>query len=209
MAQDLIYPLCVVNALARGKAENLPGIPMPSDTLRLTRAIVSGDEAAFGEFYDAYSGRLYGFFLVLTSGQEDLARELHQVVMVKVARKFRVIATEPELWAWLSQIARNAFVDLVRKGARRRECPLDAAAADRSQAHADLAEQHLLEQLEGGLQGLEPDERALVEAVYFEKRSHKDVAAETGLTIKAIDSKLCRIRAKLRTFVMRRTSDER
>jgi RNA polymerase sigma-70 factor, ECF subfamily len=182
---------------------------MPSDTLQLTRAIVAGDEAAFAQFYDAYSGRLYGFLLVLTSGQEDVARELHQLVMVKVARKFRVMATEPEVWAWLTQVARNAFVDHVRKQARRRECALDSSASESRAPQADTAEQNLIQQLEEGLEHLDADERLLLEAVYFDKRAHKDMAAETGVTLKAIDSKLGRIRAKLRTFITRRMRNER
>jgi RNA polymerase sigma-70 factor, ECF subfamily len=205
---EMVYPLRLVNAPSMRKAENLPGKTMASDTLRLTRAIVAGDEAAFAEFYDGYSGRLFGFLLVLTSGQEDVARELHQVVMVKVARKFTVIATEPALWAWLTQIARNAFVDHVRKHARRRECNLDTSASHLHEGQPDAAEQNLIQQLEEGLQYLEADERSLLEAVYFDKRAHKDVAAATGLTMKAVQSKLSRIRAKLRTFVMRRTRNE-
>jgi RNA polymerase sigma-70 factor, ECF subfamily len=209
MAQEMAYPFCVVNAPSIGRAENRQGIGMASDTTRLTQAIVGGDEAAFGEFYDRYRGRLYGFLLVLTSGQEDVAREVHQIVMVKVARKFKVIATETELWLWLAQVARNAFVDHVRKHARRRECALDGAAADRQETLPADPEENLIQQLEEGLQCLDGEERSLVEAVYFDKRAHKDVAIESGLTVKAIDSKLGRIRAKLRTFIMRSMGNER
>jgi RNA polymerase sigma factor (sigma-70 family) len=208
VAQDVAYPLRVVNVPSIGRAENLQGITMASDTTRLTRAIVAGDEAAFSEFYDRYSGRLYGFLVVLTSWQEDVAHEVHQIVMVKVARKFKVIATEAELWAWLAQVARNALVDHVRKHARRRECALDSAAADCQETQPAAAEQNLIEQLEEGLQCLDAEERSLLEAVYFDKRAHKDVAGESGVTVKAIDSKLGRIRAKLRAFIMRRTRNE-
>lgn len=204
----MAYSLCVVNAPSIGRAENLQGTAMASDTTGLTQAIVAGDEAAFSEFYDRYSGRLYGFLLVLTSGQEDAAREVHQIVMVKVARRFKVIATEAELWAWLAQVARNAFVDHVRKQGRRRECALDSAAADCQQTQPDAAEKNLMQQLEEGLQCLDAEERSLLEAVYFDKRAHKDVAGESGVTVKAIDSKLGRIRAKLRAFMMRRTRNE-
>jgi RNA polymerase sigma-70 factor (ECF subfamily) len=206
VAQAMAYPICVVNAPSIADVENLPAPAMDSDTTRLTRAIVAGDEAAFAEFYDRYSGRLYGFLLVLTSGQEEVARELHQTVMVKVARKFKVIASETELWAWLAQIARNAFIDYLRKQARRRECTLERSMVDFAQA--DTAEQTLLERLEEGLQMLEPEERSLLEAVYFHKRTHKQVGAESGHTVKAIDSKLGRVRAKLRTIILRRTRSE-
>ena len=208
MAQEFAYPICVVNAPSIAGVQSLPARAMDSDTTRLTRAIVAGDEAAFSEFYDRYSGRLFGFLLVLSSGQEEVARELHQIVMVKVARKFRVIASKTELWAWLSQIARNAFVDHLRKRTRRRECSLEGLSCDCAHAQPDAAEQTLLYQLEEGLECLDAEERSLMEAVYFDKRPHKDMAAENGQTVKAIDSKLARIRTKLRTFIMRRTRNE-
>ena len=207
MAQEFAYPICVVNAPSLAGAKSLPAPAMDSDTTRLTRAIVAGDESAFSEFYEGYSGRLYGFLLVLASGQEEIARELHQTVLVKVARKFKVLGSEAELWAWLAQIARNAFIDHLRKQARRRECALDKLNVSFEHTREDAAEHTLLERLEDGLHMLEPDERSLLEAVYFDKRAHKDVAAESGHTVKAIDSKLGRIRAKLRAIILRKTQD--
>jgi len=207
VAQEFTYPICVVNAPSLADVKSLSAA-MDSDTTRLTRAIVAGDETVFAKFYDGYSGRLLGFLLVLTSGQEEIARELHQIVMVKVARKFKVIRSENELWAWLAQIARNAFIDYLRKQARRRECALDKLNLDLEHTREDTAEQTLMERLEEGLHMLEPEERSLLEAVYFDKQAHKDVAAKNGHTVKAIDSKLARIRTRLRAFIMRRTRNE-
>src|SRR5262245_59160583 len=81
------------------------------ETKQLTRAIAGGDEEAFAKFYDQYSGRIFGLLLVFAAGREDVAHDLRQVVMIKAARKFRVFSSEAELWAWLSQVARNAFRD--------------------------------------------------------------------------------------------------
>ena len=66
------------------------------DIQSLTRAIVRGDEAAFGEFYERFSGRLYGLLLFLTSGREESSREILQLTMIKVARKFRVFEHETD-----------------------------------------------------------------------------------------------------------------
>src|SRR5688572_14445963 len=88
------------------------------DTRQLTAAIARGDEEAFGWFYDRYNGRVLGLLMVLTSGHEDTARELHQLVMIKVARKLPVFDSEPLLWAWLAQVTRNVFRDYLRARAR-------------------------------------------------------------------------------------------
>jgi RNA polymerase sigma factor (sigma-70 family) len=179
-----------------------------ADIHSLTRAIVKGDEAAFGEFYERFSGRLYGLLLFLTSGREEIAREVLQTTMIKVARKFRVFEHDAALWAWLSQVARNALVDYIRERSRLPN-PVSIDLVNSSVGAPGVAEEELLEWLEGGLDQLDEEERALVESVYFQRRQQRELADESGTTQKAIESKLARIRAKLRRFVLQRIKNER
>jgi len=174
----------------------------------LTRAIVKGDEAAFGEFYDRFSGRLYGLLLFLTSGRELIAREILQLTMIKVARKFRVFENEAALWAWLSKVARNALIDYIREQSRLPK-PTSVDLLSSSVNAPESGEADLLEWLECGLNALDEEERALVESVYFQRRRQRDLAGQSGTTPKAIESKLARIRAKLRQFVLQRIKNER
>ena len=220
MAHELVQTLLVLNdapppASARHQTDGKAGATAQSnlagalDISQLTRAIVAGDEAAFTQFYDLYSARLRRFLLVLTSGQEDLARELHQLVMIKVARKFRAFHTEEALWAWLAQVARHAFIDSLRQQNRRLEKPLPGLPHDPVPWPDDQAEKHLVDWLDHALQHLEEEELALVEAVYFEDRAHGEIATETGQTAKAVESRLARIRVKLRRFILTRLRHER
>jgi len=173
----------------------------------LTRAIVKGDESAFEEFYERFSGRLYGLLLFLTSGREEVAREIIQITMIKAARKFRVFQREAALWAWLSQVARNSLVDYLREQSRLPN-PVTIDLLASSVAAAGGVEEELLEWLECGLDKLDEEERVLVESVYFQRRRQKDLADESGSTQKAIESKLARIRAKLRQFILQRIKNE-
>jgi RNA polymerase sigma-70 factor (ECF subfamily) len=177
------------------------------DIRSLTRAIVKGDEAAFGEFYEQFSGRLYGLLLFLSSGREEIAREILQMTMIKVARKFRVFEHEAALWAWLSQVARNALVDYIREQSRPPK-PVSIELLASSSAAPEAAEEELLQWLECGLNELDEEERVLVESIYFERRRQRVLADESGTTPKAIESKLARIRAKLRQFVLQRIKNE-
>lgn len=193
-----------VPALREPGAKVRADLPEAGDeTSELTRAIVSGDEEAFAKFYDQYSGRVFGLLLVLTSGREEVARDVQQVVMIKVARKFRVFRSEPELWAWLSQVARNAFRDYARAQMR-----LKRAVVHESDASADPQSEPLFEWLDEALQKLDDDERLLIEAFYFQNRGQSEIAQANGQTLKAVESKLARVRAKLRTFIIRRTRHE-
>ena len=189
-------------------ASDVSADPSPaSDTIhRLTHAIVRGDQSAFATFYDQYSGRVYGLLLILTRGRPEPARELQQVVMIKVARKFRVFATEPELWAWLSQVARNAFRDYARAEARRlKTAPVDLDAC--TAAGAQNAEP-MLEWLDDALQKLDEPDRQLIEAFYFGNQPQKEIAVASGQTPKAVESKLARVRARLRALLLRKTRHE-
>jgi RNA polymerase sigma-70 factor (ECF subfamily) len=177
------------------------------DIRSLTRAIVKGDEAAFGEFYERFNGRLFGLLLFLASGREEIAREILQITMIKVARKFRVFEHEPALWAWLSQIARNALVDYIREQSRLPK-PVSTELLASSSAAPEAAEEELLQWLECGLNELDEEERELVESIYFQRRRQRVLADESGTTPKAIESKLARIRAKLRQFVLQRIKNE-
>src|SRR5262245_60328481 len=87
----------------------------------LTKGILKGDTSAFDVFYSCYSPRVYRLLLVVTNGDEGLSRELHQCVMIKAAQKLKVFGSEQELWAWLSQVARNAWVDFLRRRSRERK----------------------------------------------------------------------------------------
>jgi len=166
---------------------------------RLTRSIQQGDESAFETFYAEYSPRLYRFTLVLTAGNEDFARELHQEIMIKCAVKMRVMEDETQLWQWLAQVARNAWRDILRKKGREgRCCNIDEMAFALSET---ALEDRLLEILEAAIESLPESEQCLIKQIYFEKHAQKEVAGMTGRTIKAIQSELARVRKKLRTFI--------
>ena len=213
--------LLVTNELANAmalEAISAPTLREPAATVKanvphahdqtgeLTRAIVSGDENAFARFYDEYSGRLFGLLLVLTWGREDVARDLQQVVMIKVARKFRVFGSDGELWAWLSQVARNAFRDHARAQTRRLKTAVthESTASTETNAHSEP----LFEWLDEALEKLDADERLLIEAFYFQHQKQSQIADANCQTLKAVESKLARVRAKLRASIIRRTRHE-
>jgi RNA polymerase sigma factor (sigma-70 family) len=175
-----------------------------------TTRIQSGDEEAFTWFYEQYCDRLFRYLLVLSRGDEILSRELLQTTMLKVARAMRPFATESDLWRWLTAVARNTFIDARRKGARGpRLLPL---MADEPR-HLPIASNTDTEELwstalEHALAGLDPDESALVEAVYFDGGSHRSLAAKQDTTPKAVESKLARVRQKLRASILKYLHDD-
>jgi len=164
-----------------------------------------GDEMAYRTFYDAYFDRLFRYLLVVTGGAEDAAREALQAALVRVVRHIKVFPSEAAFWSWLTVLSRSALSDQNRKR-RRYLAFLDRftlhtraqeAAPDDPEADAMLASL-----LERELAGLPFDERWLVEAKYLERRSVREIAEDLSLSEKAVESRLVRVRQKLKAAVL-------
>jgi RNA polymerase sigma-70 factor (ECF subfamily) len=178
--------------------------PIAEDVIAtLTAAIRAGDEAAFERFHTLYAARLYRYALVLARGDEQEAREVAQTVWVKVAARCEVCVNDSALWAWLSCVARNAFIDQCRaRSAReRRMVPMDEGAVQHAAA-ADL-DTALRASLRRILEALPPDERELLHAAYVDEQPLAEIAVATGTTYKALESKLGRLRARLRARLLK------
>jgi RNA polymerase sigma-70 factor (ECF subfamily) len=128
-----------------------------------------------------------------------------------VVRYIKVFAAEEVFWSWLTVLARSAFSDRSRKHRRylaflerfTRHQLVAAPAPDSSTADA-----RLLAALELCLAALPEDERQLVEWKYFAHRPVGDIADELQTSEKAIESRLVRLRRKLKGALMEQLKHE-
>jgi RNA polymerase sigma factor (sigma-70 family) len=182
----------------------------PSDVLQLTARMSRGEEAAFHEFYDRYFDRLLRYLLVVTRGQEEIAHEALQLTFVRTARHVRTFGSEAAFWNWLAVVARNCAADELRK--RNRQQSLLARFFHQLPADGDLKydgeSEQLLKFLETEIAGLPEDDRALIEGKYIAQKTVRDLADERQTTEKATESRLLRIRQKLRAATLSRLKNE-
>lgn len=174
--------------------------PAADDTPWLTRRLAAGDEAAFRGFHERYFDRLYRFVLVLAQGREPEAREALQETLLRVARYARPFADDQVFWCWLKRVARSAACDAGRKQHRYLSLLRNYAlrwAAVESAGETDHDEE-LSERLEESLLALDPQDRHLIEGKYLRRASVRELAAQSGLTEKAVESRLLRLRRHLR-----------
>lgn len=197
-------------SVAGAPAEAPPG-RIASQVPPLTRRMRAGDEAAYREFYFAYHDRLFRYLLVVAAGDLEAAEEALAATLLRVVRYIKVFEEEKILWSWLTVLARSAYHDQTRK--RRRYLAL----LDRFKRHPQLeapgpqseaADLRLIAALEGGLAALPDDERQLVEWKYFEHRAVRDIAADLQSSEKAVESRLVRIRRKLKDMLIEGLKDE-
>jgi len=156
----------------------------------VTRIRDAQDQTAFGELFVHFAPRVKGF--LMNSGADDtLAEECAQEVMATVWRKAHLFdPTRASVATWIFTIARNRRIDALRK--QRRPEPEDLTWGP--EAEPDQAEvlglQQESEQLRKALQSLPQAQRELVERAYFGDLSHSEIAAETGLPLGTIKSRI-------------------
>lgn len=169
----------------------------------LTAGIKAGNEEAFREFHRLYFDRLYQFLLVVARGQEDEARDALQETLLRVVRYARKFETEEAFWSWLKVVARSAARDAGRK--QHRYLSLLQKFASHAQDSPEPATSHSLgDLLEEGLEELTAQERHLIEAKYLRGATVRELAADSRMTEKAVESVLLRVRRRVREFILKK-----
>jgi RNA polymerase sigma factor (sigma-70 family) len=179
--------------------------PAAPEISALTRRLVAGDEAAYRMFYALYFDRLTRYLIVVNSGDEQAARDGLQGLLVRLVRHIRVFDDEAVFWSWLTVLARSANAD--ERRTRRRYF----AFLDRFTRHTEIVaaiegtpprDDRLGESLARHLALLPADERELIEWKYTERRTVREIAAQLDATEKTVESRLTRIRRKLKEAVL-------
>ena len=148
------------------------------------------DKAAFAELFSHFAPRVKSF-LMKSGASHDVAEECAQDVMATLWRKAHLFdPAKASVSTWIFTIARNRRIDMLRK--QRRPEPEDlpwGPEAEPDQADV-LALQEETQQLGQALEQLPQKQRILIEKAYFGDLSHSEIAAETGLPLGTIKSRI-------------------
>ncbi len=148
------------------------------------------DPAAFAALFRHYAPRVKAF-LMKSGSSEAQAEDCMQDVMATLWNKAHLFdPTRASVATWVFTIARNRRIDVIRR--TRRPEPEDLAwgpEADLSQVDA-LALQQESARLGRALSELPAAQRFLIERAYYGDLSHSEIAAETGLPLGTIKSRI-------------------
>jgi RNA polymerase sigma-70 factor (ECF subfamily) len=131
--------------------------------------------------------------------------------MLRVVRYIKRFSDEKVFWSWLTVLARTAAIDEKRK--QKRYFGLLARFFQRNHepwpaTHAiEDPETELLALLQENLGNLSHDERDLLDRKYMQGESVAQIAATLELTPKAVESRLTRVREKLRQNILEDLKD--
>lgn len=148
------------------------------------------DQAAFADLFRHFAPRVKAF-LIKSGADPSLAEECMQDVMAAIWQKAHLYdPSRASVATWIFTIARNRKIDLLRRYARPDPEDLPwGPEAEPDQADI-LALQQDSARLAEAIRKLPEKQRNLIERAYFGDLSHSEIAAETGLPLGTIKSRI-------------------
>lgn len=183
-------PSIVFSAWGQGFVNGRQDNARPDWVSQVERVRDHQDREAFAELFRHFAPRVKGF-LMKSGADATLAEECAQDVMATLWNKAHQFdPARASVATWIFTIARNRKIDLLRK--QRRPEPEDLPWGPEAEPAQDdaLALQQESEQLRRALSELPVAQRELIERAYFGDLSHSEIAAETGLPLGTIKSRI-------------------
>jgi RNA polymerase sigma-70 factor (ECF subfamily) len=156
------------------------------------------DKAAFAALFRHFAPRVKAFLMKSGAGAA-LAEECAQDVMATLWQKSHLFdPARASVATWVYTIARNRRIDALRKARRAEPEELDWGPEPEPDQAEVLEAQQETERLGRALAALPGPQRTLIERAYYGDLSHSEIAAETGLPLGTIKSRIRLALDKLR-----------
>lgn len=148
------------------------------------------DREAFAQLFRHFAPRVKGF-LMKSGTAAALAEDCAQDVMATVWRKAHLFdPARASVTTWVYTIARNRRIDIARREARPEPEDLPWGPEDEADPADGFALAQESERLGVALAALPEAQRVLIQKAYFGELSHGEIAAETGLPLGTIKSRI-------------------
>jgi RNA polymerase sigma-70 factor (ECF subfamily) len=178
-----------------------------ADDAALVDMVLGGDNRAFEHLFDRYSGALHRIYLARTGGNGDDTNDLIQEIFVKAYLKLAGYDRRYAFGQWIYTIARNTFIDYVRK--RRDDLSIDNTRGEyirqpvsqtpNPEERIIRAEQRGL--LEEHLGRMSPKYRKLIELRFFKDLSYDEIAEQLELPLGTVKTRIHRARTQLCGYI--------
>jgi len=158
----------------------------------LVLALKNREKIAVEALYDMYSASLYGVIsriIIDTATAEDVLQE----TFVKIWHSFASYSTEKgRLFTWMVNIARNLAIDKIRSKDyknqnKNQELENNVTFIDEQRNTVYKPELMGIKDL---VQTLKPDQKVILELVYFKGYTHVEAADELGIPLGTIKTRL-------------------
>ena len=186
---DFSHQLCL-NPLSPVSDELLISTPTAAEAALVGR-LRARDETAMTEFYDRYSAALYGVIFRIVKA-EDESEDVLQEALVKIWHAFASYdPSKGRLFTWVLNICRNLSIDKIRSrqhrvGSRTQGLD-DSLTAQRQAAPTAFRPEHI--GLQEITQKLIPEQRQIIDLLYFEGFTQSEVAEELNIPLGTVKTR--------------------
>lgn len=140
------------------------------------------EKAAFEKLYRTYYMRVYSYVMAL-AGKTHMAEEITQETFYKAFTTSASFRGEANAVTWLCAIARNLFIDEMRRQAKRAEAiPPDADADSGVNIEREVEDKDTSYQVHQALRELEEPYRQVFELRIFGEMSFREISGICGRT---------------------------
>lgn len=187
--------------LTKDGEKSLAGIKEEQELLDIIKKAQQGDQEAFQKIVQKYKAQVAGIAYRMIGDYED-AKDISQMVFVKIYQNLNRFDTSKKLSTWLYRITINASIDFIRKFRKHKFEVLDNVIGQLKEKKNDVEKvyQRGLVRLaiSEALDGLNPKQRSVFVLRDLEGLDIKEVAQITGMPQATVRWYLHRARAKLR-----------
>ena len=161
------------------------------------------DKSAFAELFDYFAPRVKSFLLRFGTDM-SLAEEIAQEAMIMVWR--RAETYDPRQSAastWIFTIARNKRIDRLRRENRPLPDMTDPAVMPESieTGEIQVARMQQEKKIRHALKNLPEEQAKMIFSAYYEEKSHREIAEESGVALGTVKSRIRLALNKLRAHM--------
>jgi len=175
----------------------------------LLRRAQKGDEAAFEELVKLHQKAVYAVCWRICRNEDD-AMDAAQETFLSAWRGLSSFRGEAAFSTWLTRLATNASLDLLRKKKHRaQELSVENAEESGVQLVSEeelpqerIERQEKNEEVQKALQELSPEHREVLVLREMREMSYEEIAESLGISVGTVRSRISRGREKLRRILL-------
>ncbi|HTV08433.1 MAG TPA: sigma-70 family RNA polymerase sigma factor [Candidatus Aquilonibacter sp.] len=168
----------------------------PNQDLQLLDRVRRGDEQAMAALYDRYSKVVYSISLRVLRDPAAAEDILQDVFMTIWRNPNSFVAARGSLGGWLTVVARNRSIDLLRRK-RPSEQVEEIYLASPFDLASEAERNSIMERARAVIMRLPLEQRKTLEMAYFDGLTHSEIAEITGDPLGTVKT---RIRSALMTL---------
>lgn len=169
-----------------------------ADDRQLVALALEGDDTAFEYLFNRYRDAIHRLFVQRLGGAND-ADDLLQETFIKVYINLHRYRADYTFGQWVYTIARNTFIDYVRR--RQDDLSIDerfsAPASSAPTPEESVINLQQRSQIEHYLERLAPRYRRLIVMRFFEEYSYEEIAAKLALPMGTVKTQIHRAREQM------------